>query len=232
METVTGSNGVIIPPKGYLEGVRNVCDEFGILMVCDEVMTGWGRTGEWFAVNNYNVKPDIITFAKGITCGYAPIGGVLVSQEIADYFDDNVLNCGLTYSAHPLGCAAGIATIEFYKETQLISQAKERGILLGKILEELKTKHICVGDVRYIGLFSAIELVKNKDTKEPLVEYGIDPDKIMSKIIGMLGEKGFYTYSHENCLIVAPPLIITEQELKEAMAIMDEVLIEVDKLTK
>jgi len=230
LETITGSNGVIIPPKGYLKGIRDICDEFGILMVCDEVMTGWGRTGEWFAVNHFDVLPDMITFAKGITCGYAPIGGVLVSKEVASYFDDHFLSCGLTYSAHPLGCAAGIANIEFYKEMELIEQAKERGVTLGKLLEELKEKHACVGDVRYIGLFSAIELVKNKGTKEPLVEFGLDPDKIMKKIVGMLDAKGFYTYSHENSVMVAPPLIITDQELTDALAIMDEVLSDVDKM--
>ncbi|MDF2942442.1 MAG: Acetylornithine transaminase [Herbinix sp.] len=232
LETITGSNGIIIPPKGYLQGVRTICDEFGILMVCDEVMCGWGRTGEWFAVNNYDVKPDIITTAKGITCGYAPLGCVIVSKTIAEYFDTNFLSCGLTYSAHPLGCAAGIATLEFYKETGMIDQAKERGVVLGTILEELKVKHPCVGDVRYIGLFSAIELVKDKASKQPIVEYGSDPEKIMSKILGMLVARGFYTYTHENCLIVAPPLIITEAELKEAMDIMDEVLYEVDKMVK
>ncbi len=230
LETITGSNGIIIPPKGYLQGVRDICTEFGIMMICDEVMAAWGRTGEWFAVDNYDVKPDIITFAKGITCGYAPLGGAIVSQEIADYFDDHLLSCGLTYSAHPLGCAAGIATIEYYKESGLMAQSKERGIYLGTLLEGLKAKHPCVGDVRYIGLFSAIELVKSKDTKEAYVEYGRDPEKKMAKIIGMLSAKGFYTYSHENCLIVAPPLIITELELEQAMAIMDEVLSEVDQM--
>lgn len=230
MESVTGSNGVIIPPKGYLKGVREICDEFGIMMVCDEVMTGWGRTGEWFAVNNFDVKPDIITFAKGITCGYAPLGGVIVSKEIASFFDDHLLSCGLTYSAHPLGCAAGIATVEFYKEAGLIEKAKEQGALLGKLLEDIKEKHPSVGDVRYIGLFSAIELVKDKKTKAALVEYGQDPEKIMPKIVGMLSEKGFYTYSHENSIIVAPPLIITDQELRDAMAIMDEVLNTVDSM--
>jgi len=230
LETITGSNGIIIPPKGYMQGVRDICDEFGILMVCDEVMCGFGRTGEWFGINNYNVEPDIITFAKGITCGYAPIGGTIVSKEIADYFNDNFLSCGLTYSAHLLGCAAGLATIEVYREEGLIEKSKERGKYLGKLLEELKEKHPCVGDVRYIGLFSSIELVKNKETKEPLVEYGIDPDGIMKKIIGMLKSKGFSNYSHENILIIAPPLIITEDELDEAMAIMDEVLYEIDKM--
>lgn len=228
LETITGSNGVIIPPKGYLQGVREICDEFGILMVCDEVMAGFGRTGTWFAVDNYNVQPDIITFAKGVTCGYAPIGGTIVSKDIAAHFDENFLSCGLTYSAHPLGCAAGIATIEVYKEENLMLAAKERGVTLGNILETLKVKHPCVGDVRYIGLFSAIELVKDKETREPLVEYGKDPEKVMRRILGMLKAKGFNNYSHENCLIIAPPLIITDEELEEAMAIMDEVLTEVD----
>lgn len=230
LETITGSNGVIIPPKGYLQGIRELCDEFGILMVCDEVMAGWGRTGEWFAIDNYGVKPDMITFAKGITCGYAPLGGVIVSKAIAEYFDTHFLSCGLTYSGHPLGCAAGIATIEYYKETGLIEEAKVRGRLLGSLLEDLKANHPCVGDVRYIGLFSAIELVKNKETREPLVEYGRDPEGTMKKIIGMLSSKGFHTYSHENNIIVAPPLIITDEELTDAMTIMDEVLGEVDKM--
>jgi taurine--2-oxoglutarate transaminase len=224
LETVTGSNGVIIPPKGYLAGIREVCDEFGIVMVCDEVMCGWGRTGEWFAVNNWNVKPDIITFAKGITCGYVPLGGVIVSKEIASHFDDHPLLCGLTYSAHPISCAAGIATIDVYKEENLLQNSKEMGRVLGEELERLKEKHACVGDVRYIGLFSAVELVKDKKTKEALVSYGSDPERIMPKIIRMLFEKGFSTYSHENIIIVAPPLIIREDELREAMLIFDDVL--------
>jgi len=215
---------VIIPPKGYLTGIREVCDEFGIVMVCDEVMCGWGRTGEWFAVNNWNVKPDIITFAKGITCGYVPLGGVIVSKEIASHFDDHPLLCGLTYSAHPISCAAGIATIDVYKEENLLQNSKEMGRVLGEELERLKEKHACVGDVRYIGLFSAVELVKDKKTKEALVSYGSDPERIMPKIIRMLFEKGFSTYSHENIIIVAPPLIIKEDELREAMLIFDDVL--------
>jgi len=223
---------VIIPPKGYMKGVRQICDDYGIMMVCDEVMAGWGRTGEWFAINNYNVKPDIISFAKGITCGYAPLGGTIVSKEIAEHFDDHVLYCGLTYSGHPLGCAAGIATIEVYKELNLIEKAKDQGKILGKLLEDLKTKHPSVGDVRYIGLFSAIELVKNRETHEPLVPYGMDPEKLMPKILGRLKEEGFNTYSHENCIIIAPPLIITEEQLKDAMKIMDGVLDEVDTMIR
>ena len=230
LETVTGSNGVIIPPKGYLKGIRDICDEFGIMMVCDEVMCGYGRTGTWFACDNWDVKPDMITFAKGITCGYVPLGGVLVSKDIAGFFNDNPLMCGLTYSGHPIGCAAGLATLEVYKEEKLIENSKSMGKVLGEELEILKTKHKSVGDVRYIGLFSSIELIKNTVTREALVPYGKDPEGIMGKILGMLKEKGFSTYTHENIIIVAPPLIIKEEEIKEAMAIMDEVLDYVDSL--
>ncbi|MDX9871602.1 MAG: aminotransferase class III-fold pyridoxal phosphate-dependent enzyme [Clostridia bacterium] len=231
VETVTGSNGVIIPPQGYLQGIRKICDEFGVLMVCDEVMAGFGRTGEWFAFNHAGVKPDLVTFAKGITSGYAPLGGVIVSKKISDYFNEAYFNCGLTYSGHPLGCAAGIASIEYYKETKLIEQTKERGVFLGKLLEALKEKHPCVGDVRYIGLFSAVELVKDKKTKEPLVEVRtLGANKTMKGITAQLAAKGFYTYAHRNSIIVAPPLIISEAELTEALGILDEVLLEVDKM--
>lgn len=229
-ETITGSNGCIIPPDGYLQGIREICDEFGIMMICDEVMMGWGRTGEYFAFQNWDVKPDLVSFAKGVTCGYAPLGGVIVSKKIAEYFDDHKLLCGLTYSGHPLSCAAGVATLDVYKEEKLVENSKAMGKILGEILEELKRKHLCVGDVRYKGLFSALELVKDKATKEPLVEYNSDPDNTMGKIIGSLKKKGFSTYSHENCIIVAPPLIIKEDELRAAMDIMDEVLGEVDKM--
>lgn len=230
LETVTGSNGIIIPPEGYLQGVRGLCDEFGIVMVCDEVMAGWGRTGEWFAVNRWEVQPDLITFAKGATCGYIPLGGVIVSKKIANFFDENTLWCGLTYSGHPMGCAAAIATIDVYRDENLLENSKKMGVILGEILENLKAKHQCVGDVRYIGLFSGIELVKDKVTKEPLVPYGKDPEKLMKKILGILSTEGFATYNHDNILIVAPPLIIQEEELREAMDIMDKVLGYVDNL--
>lgn len=232
LETVTGSNGVIIPPEGYLQGVREICDEFGILMVCDEVMCGWGRTGKWFAVNNWDVKPDIITFAKGITGGYVPLGGVIVSRDIAEYFDDNILWCGLTYNGHPLGCAAAIAAIQVYKEENIMENVRKSGAVLGEELEKLKIKHPSVGDVRYIGLFAAVELVKDKATKDPLVPYGTDPERTMPRIIGMLADRGFWTYSHENIIIVAPPLIIKGEEIREAMTIMDEVLCLVDDMIR
>ncbi|MDP4177893.1 MAG: aminotransferase class III-fold pyridoxal phosphate-dependent enzyme [Bacillota bacterium] len=229
LETITGSNGVIIPPKGYLPGVRKLCDEFNILMICDEVMAGWGRTGKMFSFENFDVKPDIVTFAKGVTCGYVQLGGVAVSKEIADYFDDNLLSCGLTYSGHPLACAAGVACVNYYEEAGILDNVNKVGKVLGEKLEEMKVSHPCVGDVRYIGLFSAVELVKDKETKEPLVSYGKDPDGIMGKIIGKLKERKFMTYSHENMILVAPPLIITEEQLKEELVKLDEVLGIVDK---
>lgn len=228
-ETITGSNGVIIPPKGYLKGVRSICDEFGICMICDEVMAGWYRTGKMFAFMNFDVEPDIISFAKGVNAGYVPLGGCIVSKKIAAFFDDHVLSCGLTYSGHPLACAAGLACQEFYEKAGIEAHVQAVGKKLGEILEALKAKHTCVGDVRYIGLFSAIELVKDRDTHEPLVPWGRDPDGIMGKIVGELKARRFMTYSHENMIIVAPPLIITEEQLAEEMTKMDEVLALVDK---
>ncbi len=229
-ETITGSNGCIIPPDGYLQGIRDLCDEFGIMMICDEVMMGWCRTGEVFACQNWGIKPDIITFAKGVTCGYAPLGGVIVDKKIADYFDDHKLLCGLTYSGHPLSCAAGVATLDVYKEDHILDNVRAMGKILGELEEDLKEKHACVGDVRYKGLFSAVELVKDKATKEPLVGYNADKENLMGKICGMLKAKGFSTYTHENIIIVAPPLIIKEDELRTAMTMLDEVLTEVDKM--
>lgn len=229
VETITGSNGVIIPPKNYLPGVRAICDEFGIMMICDEVMAGWGRTGKMFAFENFDVKPDIVTFAKGVTCGYIPLGGCVVSKEIAEYFDDHLLSCGLTYSGHPLACAAGVACVNYYSKANILENVNKVGAVFKSKLEEFKETHKCVGDVRSIGLFAAIELVKDKVTKEPMVEYGKDPEGIMGKIIGMLKEKKFMTYSHENMVLICPPLIITEEQLLEELVKVDEVLSVVDK---
>lgn len=229
LETVTGSNGVIIPPKGYLPGVRALCDKYSIIMICDEVMAGWCRTGKMFAFENFGIKPDLVTFAKGVTCGYVPLGGVAVSKEIAAYFDDHFLSCGLTYSGHPLGCAAGIACINYYEEAKILDNVNVVGRALGQSLEGFKEKFACVGDVRYIGLFASVELVKDKKTKEPMVEYGRDPEGIMGKIIGLLKQRGFMTYSHENMLFVCPPLIITKEQLEEELEKLEEVLAIVDK---
>lgn len=230
METITGTNGIIIPPKGYLPGVRKICDKYGILMVCDEVMAGWCRTGKMFAFQHFDVKPDMVTFAKGVTCGYVQLGGVCVSKEIAAYFDDHVLSCGLTYNGHPLACAAGVACVNYYLEHDIAGHVTEVGKVLGELLEEMKAKHPCVGDVRYIGLFSAVELVKDKKTREALVPYGKDPEGVMGKILGKLKAKRFMTFGHENMILVAPPLIITEEQLREELAKLDEVLGEVDQM--
>lgn len=224
METITGSNGVIIPPEGYLKGVRKICDEFGIMMICDEVMAGFGRTGKMFAFENFGVKPDIVSFAKGVTCGYVQLGGVCVSKKIAEYFDEHLLSCGLTYSGHPLACAAGVACLKFYDKVNILDNVNKSGAVLGECLEELKKNHSHVGDVRYIGLFSAVELVKDKKTKEPLVAYGKDPEGIMKNIISKLAAKGFMTYSHENMILISPPLIITPEQVREEMQKVDEVL--------
>ena len=228
METITGSNGIIIPPKGYLSGVRKICDEFGIVMICDEVMAGWCRTGKMFAFENFDVVPDLVTFAKGVTCGYVQLGGVAVSTKIAEYFDDHLLSCGLTYSGHPLACAAGVACVEYYTKAHILDNVNEVGKVLADTLDSFKEKHPCVGDVRHIGLFSCVELVKDKATKEPLVSYGIDKEGTMPKIVGMLKERKFMTYSHENMIFICPPLIITKEQLTEELAKMDEVLSIVD----
>ncbi|MBP1736514.1 MAG: Adenosylmethionine-8-amino-7-oxononanoate aminotransferase [Oscillospiraceae bacterium] len=230
METITGSNGVIIPPKGYLQGVRAICDEFGIMMICDEVMAGFGRTGTMFAFEHWNVKPDLVSFAKGVTCGYVQLGGVVVSRAVAEYFDDHLLSCGLTYSGHPLACAAGIACLKFYDDEKILDNVNNSGAVLAACLEDIKAKHPSVGDVRSIGLFSAVELVKNRGTREALVPYGKDPDGVMNTIIGKLKQKGFLCYSHENMILISPPLIITAEQVKEEMAKVDEVLSDVDQM--
>lgn len=232
LETITGSNGIIIPPEGYLQGVRKICDDYGIMLICDEVMAGFGRTGKIFGFENWGIKPDIVSFAKGVTCGYVQLGGVAVSKAISEYFDDNTLQCGLTYSGHPLACAAGVACLNFYKENNILDNVNKVGKVLAELLEELKDKHACVGDVRSIGLFSAIELVKDKESREALVPYGADPTGLMKSIIAKLAAKKFMTYSHENMILIAPPLIITQEQLKEEMAKVDEVLSEVDALVE
>ena len=229
LETVIGSNGVIIYPKNYLKGVRKICDEFGIVMICDEVMAGWYRTGKMFAYMNFDVTPDIITFAKGVNSGYIPLGGAIVKNDIAHFFDDKYLSCGLTYSGHPLACAAGVACQEFYLKNDIEAHVQKVGKHLGQVLESIKAKHKSVGDVRYIGLFSGVELVKDRKTREPLVPWGQDPQGIMGSIVKELKSRGFFTYSHENVIMVAPPLIITEEQIDEELAKLDEVLTIVDE---
>ncbi len=222
MEGVTGSNGLIVPPDDYWPRVREICDKYGILLISDEVMSGWGRTGKWFAVDNWNVVPDIITTAKGITSGYVPLGAVIISDPIAKYFEDKMLWCGLTYSGHPLACAAGLATIEAYEEDGLLQNAVTVGKHLGQKLEELKDKHNSVGDVRYIGLFTALEIVKNRVTKQP-----IDP---LTSIAKFLRDEGLFTFIFHNVLFVVPPLCITADQVDWGIEVIDRALKITDQL--
>lgn len=227
MEGVVGSNGLIVPPVDYWPRVREICDKNNILLISDEVMSGWGRTGKWFAVDNWNVVPDMITTAKGITSGYAPLGAVIVSDKIARNFDDKYLYAGLTYNGHALSCAAALATIQVYDEDNLIENAVTVGEYLGNKLEEIKLKHISVGDVRYIGLFSTIELVKNNETKE------VFSSSVMAEVGNILRQNGLFTFIMANKLgsmvFVVPPLCITKHELDEGLEIIELALSEVDK---
>jgi len=222
MEGVVGSNGLIVPPDDYWPRVREICDKYGILLISDEVMSGWGRTGEWFAVDNWNTVPDIITTAKGITSGYLPLGAVIVSEPIARFFDDKYLYAGLTYNGHALSCAAALATIAVYEEDHLIENAREVGKYLGEKLEAIKTRHASVGDVRYIGLFSALELVQNRESKESM------PTSVMGEVGKILRENGLFTFIMANAmgsmLFVVPPLCITKAQLDEGLAIVEKAL--------
>lgn len=227
LEPIPGSNGVLVPPEGYLQGVRALCDEFGILMICDEVMTGFGRTGKMFAVNHYDIVPDMMTFAKGVTSGYAPLGGVIVNEKVADYFDDHTLMTGLTYSGHTMCMQIGLATLAAYEVDHMIENAAQMGEVLKERLNRLLAYDI-VGEVRSIGLFGGIELVKSKKTKEPLIQYGLDygkdPVGLMNRFVSLLINNGFYTYSHESTVIIAPPLMISEAQLHEAFDIFETTL--------
>jgi taurine--2-oxoglutarate transaminase len=228
MEGVTGSNGLIVPPDDYWPRIRDICNKYGILLISDEVMSGWGRTGKWFAVDHWNVTPDIITTAKGITSGYIPLGAVIVSEPIAKFFDDKYLYAGLTYNGHALACAAALATIEVYVEDHLIENAAEVGKYLGKALEDIKTKHASVGDVRYIGLFSTIELVANQGTKE------IFAPSVMAEVGKVLRQNGLFTFIMANnmgsMVFVVPPLCITKEQLNEGLAIVEKALEVADKV--
>ena len=228
MESIVGANGVILPPKGYMEGVRKLCDKYGILMICDEVMAGFFRTGKWFAWQNFDFVPDMITFAKGVTCGYVQLGGVIVNKKVADYFEENVLQCGLTYSGHTLACAAGVAALTYYKEHNIEQHVAEMHEIVAPFMQKMVEKHKCVGEARCIGLFGALEMVKNKETREPLQEYGV-PGTAMPWIFAELKKRGFATFGRENFIEVCPPLIITKEELEEYLPILDEVLTMADE---
>ncbi len=223
MESIVGANGVILPPDGYMEGVRALCDKYGILMICDEVMAGFGRTGKMFAWQNFDIKPDIITFAKGVTCGYIQLGGCIVNERVAKYFEENVLQCGLTYSGHTLACAAGCASVQYYLDHDICAHVKEMEDILKPFLEKMVEKHKCVGEARCIGLFSALEIVKDKEKRIPMQEYG-EHGPEMASILAELKKRGFSTFGRENNINICPPLIITAEELNEWLPVLDEVL--------
>src|SRR5271165_1600755 len=227
VEGITGSNGLLVPPDDYYPKLRALCDKYGILLITDEVMSGFGRTGAWLATQHYGIRPDMVTCAKGLTSGYMPLGAVIVSDVIAKYFETNMLWGGLTYSGHPVSCAAAVANLRIYEEEKLFENVAERGRNLASRLEAMKKKYTCVGDVRYKGVFSVLELVKDKATREPLAPFnGSSPE--MNKLAAHLKSKHLYAFSRFNMLWVCPPLIINEEELRHGLDIIEEGLALVD----
>jgi len=227
LESVVGTNGILVPPPGYLAGVREICNRTGIVMICDEVMAGFGRCGEWFAVDHWNVTPDLICFAKGVNSGYVPLGGVIISDRIADTFRERQFPGGLTYSGHPLACASAVASINIFKEEKIVEHARHLGNdIVGPALQKLKEKHPSVGDVRGLGVFWAIELVRDRATREPLVPFnaaGAD-NKPMVDVITACKAQNLWPFTHFNRMHVVPPLVITDQEMRDGLAIIDEAL--------
>lgn len=232
VEPVVGTNGVLIPPKEYMPRLRQICDKHNVLLIADEVMSGWGRTGKWFAVDHWNVKPDILTTAKGITSAYVPLGFCATTKKIADYFDDHYFSHGHTYEAHPLTLAPAIAAINEYRRLDLLNRAVEMGEYLGPRLKALKDKHPSVGDVRGIGLFWAVELVKNRETKQSFNTYS---DKVngtpllVDKVAGEMMKKGVFIVSWVSHFVIAPPLIISKEEIDLGVEVLDEALEIADK---
>jgi len=230
LETVTGTNGIIIPPPGYMEGIRRLCDHFGILLILDEVMSGFGRTGKWFAVDHWDLVPDMMTMAKGLTSGYAPLGAVAMRQEIADFFNERVYQAGLTYNAHPVSLAAAIANIQVMQEDHLIERAAGLGPILHRMLNDLGEQHPSVGEVRSIGLFGVLELVRNRQTREPLANYNsTSPEMVALKDYSL--KNGVYLYTHWHTVLVIPPLIISEEQLAEGFDVLDRALEITDQAT-
>jgi taurine---2-oxoglutarate transaminase len=231
IETVTGTNGVIIPPAGYLQGVRGLCDKYNILLICDEVMSGFGRTGKWFAVDHWGVKPDIMTMAKGLTSGYAPLGAVAMREEVAAAFNERTYQGGLTYNGHPISLAAAIATIEVMQDEHIVEQAAKTGEVMADMLAELVERHPSVGEVRSIGMFGVIELVRDRATREPMAPFnGSSPE--MNRLKKYLLDHGIFLYTHWHTLLMIPPLIITPEELQEGFAIIDQALEITDQAAK
>jgi taurine--2-oxoglutarate transaminase len=227
LETVVGTNGILVPPPGYLAGVRAICDEFGIMMIADEVMAGFARAGEWFAVDHWGVTPDLIAFAKGVNSGYVPLGGVLISDPIAATFQNRAYPGGLTYSGHPLACGSAVASINIFKEEGIVEHARSLGTdVIGPELATLADKHPSVGEVRGLGVFWALELVRDRATREPLVPFNATgPDaKPMAEFAAACRERGLWPFVHFNRTHVVPPCTTTAEEIREGIAILDEAL--------
>jgi taurine--2-oxoglutarate transaminase len=228
MESVTGTNGIIIPPEGYMQGARMLCDKYGIVMIADEVMAGFGRTGKWFGVDNWNVVPDVMTMAKGLTSAYAPLGAVAMKPEIAAAFDEHVFESGLTYTSHPISLAAAVANIQVMKDDQIVEHSAVMGPVLHKMLTELGESHPSVGEVRSIGLFGIIELVRDRKTKEPMAPWnGSSPEMVAFRKYCL--DHGLFLYTHWHTVLIIPPLIITEEQLKEGFDVLDKALEITDK---
>jgi len=228
LESVTGTNGIIIPPEGYLQGVRELCDKYHILMIADEVMSGFGRTGKWFAVDHWKVVPDLMTMAKGLTSAYAPLGAVAMKPVIAEAYQDVVFQGGLTYTAHPISLAAAIANIQVMQEDSLVDHTFSMGPVLHRMLTDLGEQHPSVGEVRSIGLFGVIELVRNRQTKQPLTPWNSSSPE-MAALRKKLLDDGLFIYPHWHTLLIIPPLIITEEQLAEGFEILDQALSITDK---
>ncbi|HEX2704204.1 MAG TPA: aspartate aminotransferase family protein [Candidatus Lustribacter sp.] len=227
LETVVGTNGILVPPNGYLARVRAICDELGIVLIADEVMAGFGRCGEWFAVDRWAVEPDLITFAKGVNSGYVPLGGVLICDTIAGTFEQRAYPGGLTYSGHPLACASAVASIEIFKEEGIIEHARMLGAeVIGPELARMAEKHPSVGDVRGLGVFWALELVKDRATREPLVPYNASGAAAapMNDFAAACKARGLWPFVHFNRTHVVPPCTTTVEEVREGLAILDEAL--------
>ncbi len=231
IESVTGTNGIIVPQDGYLQGVRALCDKYGLVMIADEVMSGFGRTGKWFAVDNWNVVPDIMTMAKGLTSAYAPLGAVAMKPEIAAHFDQVAYKAGLTYTSHPISLAAAIANINVMKTDRIVEHAAIMGPVLRRMLNDLGEAHPSVGEVRSIGLFGIIELVKDRKTKEPMAPWnGTSPE--MAAFRNYCFDHGLFLDIHWHTVLIIPPLIITEEQLAEGFKVLDEALKITDKAAK
>ncbi len=231
MEGESGSSGCIKYPPGYWKGIEKLAKKYSLLIIVDEVMSGFGRCGDWFAINNAGVKPDMIVMAKGINSGYIPLGGVMVSKEISDYFDTHVLPLGLTYSGHAVACASAVATINEMKNNQWQYRAKELEAYLESKVEILKLKHPSIGDFRCTGLLGCIELVKDRKSKEPLVPWNAKPHEmgVVPKIAASLRNNGLITFVRWNWIFIAPPLIITEEQLDEGLQIISNALLLADE---